>query len=266
MVASRRAPSAPLLAYVLHHWDWSETSLIVDLFTRARGRIVVAAKGAKRPTSQLRPVLLPFQGLHVTLGRTPVDDNAEVLLLRHAEWAGGAPMLSGGAIFSGLYCNELLMRLLARDDPHPGLFGAYAATLPLLAARDEAAAQAGLRAFELMLLRETGVLPDLGVVTLTVQPVAGERRYDLLPESGVIAAPAAAESAFTGAQLQALQAAIDAGDVVALQAACLPAAQALRTSLRALLQYHLGHTPLRTRQVMQGVQRLLEPGPARPSA
>jgi len=45
----RGAPSRPLQAYVLHHYDWSETSLILDLFTRERGRIAVAAKGAKRP-------------------------------------------------------------------------------------------------------------------------------------------------------------------------------------------------------------------------
>jgi hypothetical protein len=55
-------------------YDWSETSLIVELFTRERGRVVVAAKGAKRPYSQLRPVLLPFQRLWVQLGRTPADD------------------------------------------------------------------------------------------------------------------------------------------------------------------------------------------------
>jgi DNA repair protein RecO (recombination protein O) len=265
MAASRRAPAPPLIAYVLHHWDWSETSLIVDLFTRSQGRIAVAAKGAKRPTSQLRPVLLPFQRLHVSLGRSRTGEAAEVQVLRHAEWAGGAPMLCGGAIFSGLYCNELLMRLLARDDAHPGLFDAYAATLPLLAASDDRVVQAGLRAFELMLLHETGVLPDLGVATLTVQPVAAERGYELFPESGVCVAPAAAEGALTGALLVTLQAAIDAGDVAALQQACLTAPPALRTGLRTLLQYHLGHAPLQTRQVMQGVQRLLEPGSDRPT-
>ena len=61
-MASRsvRAP-AMLQSYVLHRYDWSETSLILDLFTREDGRLAVAAKGAKRPHSQLRAVLLPFQ-------------------------------------------------------------------------------------------------------------------------------------------------------------------------------------------------------------
>jgi DNA repair protein RecO (recombination protein O) len=152
------------------------------------------------------------------------------------------------------------MKLLARADPHPRLFDAYAATLPLLAADDDAVAQAGLRAFELLLLRETGVLPELDTTTLTLQAVAPGRAYELRPEAGVVAAVDGAEATLPGAQLQALQAALAADDIGAVQAACLPALPSLRASLRTLLQYHLGSTPLRTRQVMQGVHRLLEPG------
>jgi DNA repair protein RecO (recombination protein O) len=68
-------------------WDWSETSLILDLFTRERGRVAVVAKGAKRPYSQLRPVLMPFQRLLVTAGPPAQgDEHADILLLRSAEW------------------------------------------------------------------------------------------------------------------------------------------------------------------------------------
>ena len=170
-----------LSAYVLHQYDWSETSLILDLFTRERGRLAVAAKGAKRPYSQLRGVLLPFQRLSVTLSRGSED--AEVHTLRAAEWAGGAPMPSGGALFSGFYLNELLLRLLARQDPHVALFDAYAQVLPVLALADEAQSQAVLRAFELILLRETGLLPELNCVTQTLQPVRAEAAYALRPDS-----------------------------------------------------------------------------------
>jgi DNA repair protein RecO (recombination protein O) len=254
---STRAASGPLEAYVLHHYDWSESSLILDLFTRERGRVSVAAKGAKRPYSQLRPVLLPFQRLHVSLGRTPADESAEIHNLRQAEWAGGGPMLGGAALFSGFYLNELLMKLLARHDPHPTLFDAYAATLPALAAGHEALAQAALRAFELVLLRDTGVLPDLRLVTLTVQPVAPNARYQLLPEAGVVVTREEA-GALSGAALLALQAALEGCGTAALQAACAPVNGALRAALRGLLHYHLGTAALRTRQVMQGVQRLLD--------
>jgi DNA repair protein RecO (recombination protein O) len=256
---SRRERALPshLDAYVLHRYDWSESSLILDLFTRERGRVSVAAKGAKRPYSQLRPVLLPFQRLHVALGRTAADESAEIHNLRQAEWAGGGPMLGGAALFSGFYLNELLMKLLARHDPHPELFDAYADTLPALAAGDETLAQAALRAFELALLRETGVLPDLSLVTLTVQPVVDGGRYQLVPESGVVATREEA-GAFDGAALRLLQAALDGGSTAGLQAACAASIGPLRASLRALLHYHLGTPALRTRQVMQGVQRLLD--------
>lgn len=252
-----RALPSNLEAYVLHRYDWSESSLILDLFTRERGRVSVAAKGAKRPYSQLRPVLLPFQRLHVTLGRTPADESAEIHNLRQAEWAGGGPMLGGAALFSGFYLNELLMKLLARHDPHPRLFDAYADTLPALASGNETLAQAALRAFELALLRETGVLPELALVTLTLQPVADAGRYQIVPESGVVATREES-GALRGNELRALQAALDGGDAAALQAACVPCTGPLRAALRALLHYHLGTPALRTRVVMQGVQRLLD--------
>ena len=119
---------------MLHHYDWSESSLILDLFTREQGRIAVAAKGAKRPFSQLRGVLLPFQRLQVALGRqAPGDDTRDVHTLRGAEWAGGHPMLSGAAIYSGFYLKELLMKLIARNDPNAALLDAYAGTVAALA-------------------------------------------------------------------------------------------------------------------------------------
>jgi DNA repair protein RecO (recombination protein O) len=248
-MATSRTHSAPLAAYVLHSYDWSETSLIVELFTRERGRVVVAAKGAKRPTSQLRPVLLPFQPLWAHLGKTPADEAAEVHLLRSAEWAGGSPMLSGGALFSGFYLNELLLKLLARQDPHPRLYDAYAETLAHLA--DEAPA---LRAFELQLLLELGVLPLLNLQTLTLQPVQPQGRYTLRPEPGLVVD----EEGLTGDTWVGLQAALDHGHPAALRAACTPVSGALRAPLRGLLHYHLGHARLRTRQVMLDVQKLID--------
>jgi DNA repair protein RecO (recombination protein O) len=259
----RRGAGAPLQAYVLHQYDWSESSLILDLFTRERGRIAVAAKGAKRPYSQLRVVLLPFQRLLVNLGRSPDEDSVEVHTLRAAEWAGGAPMSGGRALIPGYYLNELLLRLLARQDPHAQLFDAYAQALPALASVEEPLVQAALRAFELTLLREIGVLPDLDLQTLTLQSVQADARYALRPEAGVIAVQDTAGS-LSGAQLVALQAALAHGSVEALRAACAGALPALRGSLRALLHYHLGSHPLRTRQVMADVRKLLD-RQARPS-
>jgi DNA repair protein RecO (recombination protein O) len=256
MAPSRRVP-AQLAAYVLHRYEWSESSLILDLFTREQGRLAVAAKGAKRPYSQLRAVLLPFQRILVTLGRLPGGEpGSEVQTLRGAEWAGGAAMPGGAALFSGFYVNELLMKLLARHDPHPALFDAYAQTLPALTAHDDASVQAALRAFELTLLREIGVLPDLSLVTLTQEPLREPGRYALLPEAGVTAARAGEPE--LGAQvLIGLQAALQHGSLPALQQACESALPELKSMLRTLLHYHLGSSQLRTRQVMMELQTLL---------
>jgi DNA repair protein RecO (recombination protein O) len=259
----RRAAPAPLAAYLLHRWDWSETSLIVDLYTRERGRIVAAARGAKRPTSQLRPLLLPLQPLRITLGRGADADDAgaaEVLTLRAAEWGGGVPLVGGTALLAGLHMNELLLRLLPRHDPQASLFDAYAATLPALAA-DEAGVQAALRAFELLLLRELGVLPALDTLTTRQQPLHEAGRYALHPELGVVAADGR-DDALDGLALRLAQAAL-AADATArlapLQALCRSAPAAWRMQLRTLLHYHLGGAALRTRAVVRDMQRVAAP-------
>lgn len=259
-MATNRAHS-PLLAYVLHRYDWSESSVIVELFTRERGRVVVMAKGAKRPTSNFRPVLLPFQPLHVLLGRAPTDEQAEVLALRSAEWAGGQPLLGAGVLLSGFYVNELLLKLLARQDPHPGLFDVYAQTLAALGAMDGAPGEADestvLRTFELMLLRELGVLPDLSIATLNAQPLLSDAPYTLQAELGVVRAA----QGLSGRHWVGLEAALAHGSAQAVRQACAGVAPALRGPLRALLHYHLGSGKLHTRQVRLDVQRLAFPMP-----
>lgn len=256
-------PPSSLEAYVLHQYDWSETSLILDLYTREQGRLAVAAKGAKRPYSQLRGVLLPFQRLQVALGRVSkadADDElsqqhvAEVQNLRSAEWAGGQAMLTGAALFSGFYLNELLMRLLPRHDPHASLFDVYGLTLRLLANGDDAGVQSALRAFELKLLEAVGLLPDLSLSTLTREEVRASWRYSLRPESGV--GEGRGDGDLAGAALIGAQAALQHGSLPALQQACRMALPEWKTALRGLLHYHLGSPPLRTRQLMLDVQDL----------
>jgi len=254
MPTARKPAPGPLPAYALHRWDWSESSLIVDLFTRERGRLVVVARGAKRPHSQLRPLLMPFQRLMVQLGRAPADEAAEVHLLRGAEWSGGTTIPTGRALFAGFYVNELVLKLLARGDAHAALFDAYADTLTSVAvAEGDPGIQPALRAFELRLLRELGLLPDLATETLTLQPLRAGRHYTLHPEAGLVAA--AADTVAGSAWLQA-EAALAHGSQAALRAAVGTAGVPLRGVLRRLLQYHLGTPSLKTRQVLAGVQKL----------
>jgi DNA repair protein RecO (recombination protein O) len=246
-------PAQTLQAYVLHRWDWSETSLIVELFTRERGRVVVVAKGAKRPTSNFRALLLPFHPIQALLSKQPADEQGEVHGLRSAEWTGGEPLLPAALMFSAFYLNELLMKLLAREDAHPVLFDGYMLALRALAGGVEEAAV--LRAFELMLLRETGLLPDLATDTLGAQPLDLRHTYTLQAQAGLLRSG----QGLSGQLWLALAAALEANDAPALFAACAQAGPTLRLPLREVLHYHLGTTPLRTRQVWQGVQNLQKP-------
>jgi len=140
------------VAYVLHATSWRETSLIVQAFSREHGSVALVAKGAKRPYSTLRPVLQTFQPLLLSWSGA-----GEVKTLTRAESAGIHP-LSGSALMSAWYMNELLLRLLPREDAHPQLFDAYAQALSSLALGGWAAG--ALRCFEWTLLQETGYGSD----------------------------------------------------------------------------------------------------------
>ena len=249
-MASLRISEEP--AYVLHRYDWSETSLILEVFTQGHGRVALVAKGAKRPSSSFRPVLLPLQPLAISYG-----GEGDIRTLKGAEWVGGHVMPTGEALLSGYYLNELLMRLLARDDPHPALFEVYGATVRLLASGAPEALQWGLRAFELLLLRELGYLPALDVQTLSLQPVRPEQAYVLVPEAGLQWVPAEERQGLPGAQWLALQQALQAPvPLAALLRDCADVLGLLQKPLRQLLNYHCGVGALRTRQMMLDLQSL----------
>jgi DNA repair protein RecO (recombination protein O) len=238
-------------AFVLHRYDWSETSLVLEVFTRHHGRIALVAKGVKRPTSQFRPVLLPLQPLLVSW-----TGDAEVRTLKAAHWQGGHVMPTGEALISGSYLNELLMRLLARDDPHESLFDHYVAAVQLLAERSDAQPLI-LRAFELLLLRDVGLLPDLGRESSTLAELHPEGRYVLVPESGLAPALDGDSHALPGAQWRDLQAAMDEqAPFIPTLRACAACLQAVRAPLRNLLHYHCGVRVFKTRQLMLDIQAM----------
>src|SRR5882672_12398089 len=114
-------------AYVLHTYPYRETSLIVESFVAPFGRVAMVARGAKRPRSELRGLLNAFQPLLLSWAGA-----AELKTLIRAEWRGGMPLPGGSALLCGFYLNELVLKLLAREDPHPALFYEYAAALRAL--------------------------------------------------------------------------------------------------------------------------------------
>ncbi len=243
----------------MHHYDWSESSLILETFTRHHGRVALVAKGAKKPSSNFRPVLLPLQPLSITY-----SGDAEIRTLKGAEWVGGHIMPMGEALLSGYYVNELLLRLLARDDPHPTLFDLYAQVVQILASGHEGTIAPALRAFELLLLRDIGLLPELKAQTLTLKPLQPEALYVLVAEGGLRAhnsLNATDRGGLAGSAWLKLDSNMNSDSpMTSLLRVCAELApeqrNALQGQLRALLHYHCGVSMLRTRQMMIDLQSL----------
>ncbi len=249
-MATRRYTDEP--AYVLHRYDWSESSLILEVFTRNHGRVALVAKGAKRPSSSFRPILLPLQPLALSYG-----GDAEIRTLKSAEWQGGHVMPTGDALLSGYYLNELLLKLLARDDPPPAPFDLYSRVVHLVASEHGEVLQAVLRTWEILLLREIGLLPQLDRETMTLAALQADDRYTLVPEGGLRHAGADERFHLSGAQWCSLQGALQQASPFAptLQA-CAEVMVDLKPQLRSLLHYHCGVKTLRTRQMMIDIQAL----------
>ena len=169
-------------AFVLLTYPYRETSLIVEAFTPEYGRVALVARGAKRPRSELRGLLQGFQPLLLSW-----SGQQELKTLLKAEWRGGLPLVTGSALLCGFYVNELLLKLLAREDAHPRLFAQYETALGELAAGREQAPT--LRRFELALLTELGYALPLLREADTGAPVEPAARYHYAFDRGPRRAP-----------------------------------------------------------------------------
>ena len=250
--AQRRDDEA---AFVLHAYPYRETSLIVEAFTPGYGRVAMVARGAKRPRSETRGLLQAFQPLVLSWAGT-----GELKTLLKAEWRGGMPLPGGSALLAGFYVNELLLKLLPREDPHAGLFDAYAAALAALAERPAAAAQAAvLRRFELTLLAELGYALALTRDVASGDPVDPAGRYHYVPDRGPlrIAANAAQEPGPGGTVVRG-------ATLIALTTQAFPdaetAAEAKRL-MREVLDHYLDARQVFSRRIVRDLMALDEEGP-----
>lgn len=205
--------------HVLRTTPYRDTSLLVEAWTYEHGRIGLVARGTRGAKSRTRALLQPFQPLLISW-----NEQGDLGALTGVEADGYAISLSGEAIFSGWYLNELLLRLLQRHDPHPALYAEYVSAL----ARLPSVLEPALRIFEKHLLSELGYglqLPD---------DLDADAAYHYDAEQGPIACAAEAPGAFCGASLIALRdEAFDAAD--ASRRAFNDARRLLRLSLKPLL-------------------------------
>lgn len=164
-------------AFVLHNRSYRESSLITEIFGRGTGRLGLVAKGARRPKSALRGMLQSFHPLLLSW-----SGSGELGLLNGAEPDGYLRPLTGKALFSGLYLNELLMRLIHRHDPHPDLFHYYGSALEALGHGQRT--DAVLRVFEKQMLESVGYGLILDHDIDTGEPIHGDCAYRYRPDRG----------------------------------------------------------------------------------
>ncbi len=238
--------AAPMPAYVLHSVPYKETSLVVEFWTRDLGKVSAVAKGAKRPYSSLKTVLLSFQPLLITL-----SGRAEVKTLTGAEWIGGHLPPQNEELFAAYYLNELLMRGMLREDPHPVLFDAYALAMASLASGYNSAPT--LRMFEMSFLKELGYGIDLER-DLEGAVIVPEAWYGLVPRVGWKLLEGDHEPAMRDRVSGALIAHL--ADVLAGDSPMtMELASILRPLTREQLADHLGHHSLMTRLWMEQLKK-----------
>ena len=258
--------------YVLHSYPYRETSLILQVWTEKHGRLGLVAKGARRPRSANRSVLVPFQPLVMDwFGK------AELRTLKTAEPSAPATPLRGASLLSAFYLNELLLKLTTRDDPHEALYQAYDAAITDLRSisRSESLhrgqtpvspggiaregvvgvgtpAEPVLRRFELRLLQELGYAVELTREAGTHLPIVAEREYLYVVERGPIPAPDEGETPGNAVRLRGLTL-LDLERGKLEEPATVAQAKQL---MRLLINHSLNGQELATRAMVRDLQRL----------
>ncbi|MBK0364707.1 DNA repair protein RecO [Salmonella enterica] len=203
-------------AFVLHSRPWSETSLMLDVFTEESGRVRLVAKGARSKRSNLKGALQPFTPLLLRY-----SGRGEVKTLRSAEAVSLALPLSGITLYSGLYINELLSRVLEYETRFSELFFDYLNCIQALAGTT-GSPEPALRRFELALLGHLG--------------------YGVNFTHCFFASVVIDNNTFTGRHLKALEAR-EFPDVDTLRAA--------KRFTRMALKPYLGGKPLKSRELFR---------------
>ncbi|CAM3255625.1 DNA repair protein RecO [Xenorhabdus nematophila] len=223
-------------AFVLHGRPYSETSLLLDFFTENEGRVRVLAKGVRSRRSHLKGCLQPFTPLLIRW-----SGRGEIKTLRDAEPISLALPLAGSVLYSGLYVNELLSRVLEQGTAYPALFFDYLQCLQALAASDRTPEYA-LRRFELALLTSIGYGVDYLHCAGSGESVTDTMTYRYREEKGFIASLIIDNYSFTGYELKALSLG-EFPDGVTLKAA--------KRFIRIALKPYLGGKPLKSRELFR---------------
>lgn len=166
-------------AFMLHARPWSETSLLVDMFTLEYGRFRLLAKGARRQKTGQRAILQSFQPLSISW-----SGKRSLMTLTGTEAIQTYPRLRDRNLASAYYMSELLFKFLHANDAHEVLFEAYAQAIEQLGGTLDT--EVVLRGFECSLLSEVGYGLQLEFDAASQQPIKNEARYFYYPEKGPV--------------------------------------------------------------------------------
>ncbi len=237
-------------AYILHCRAYRETSVILDLITRQGGRISAVAKGARK-SKTWQGLLNTFQLLNVS-----VLGPGDLKQLRVLEEGCTRMPLTGLALYSGYYLNELLLKLLPPAEPAPDIFNAYRQALEYLGqasgkrekSLERSSIEICLRNFELALLGMLGYMPDLAGLTVEGAKIGAGESYWVDLEQGVSSRYTENGIVLRGEELHAI-AARDWSD-----ARVLPLAKKL---CRLVINYQLSGKTLRSRQLIRDYMEVM---------
>ena len=223
--------------YVLHTYPFKETSLIVEIFSKEFGRVSLVAKGARRPKSALRGMLQSFQALEASWSGI-----GELKTLHGIEWCDQYLSMEGNSLICGFYLNELLLRLLPKEDKYESLFIFYHSTMENLSQGIDIGVT--LRKFELKLLLELGYEVVLKV-DANSNEIKADKTYYYEPEQGAL------EKFRTEKSIKVVgQTLIDMGNdnfdsaTTELQS---------KNLMRFLINYYLGDKPLNSKQLFLNI-------------
>ena len=237
MIAPQRIQNEP--AWLLHHRPFRDSSQILDILSLDQGRLAVVAKGSRGAKSKLRGILRPFLPLQLSW-----FIRSDLGTLTGAEMNGAPLSLSGEALLSGYYVNELILKLLHRHDPQPEIFAAYSRTIERLAGSQDVAPH--LRQFEIELLRILGYALNLDHDTETTEPLRPQQQYEYRVEQGLVpVSDREGPMVFRGAEIDAIRNQQFADPAVLKNAGSL---------LRNVIAYHLDGKELKSRKVLKDMR------------
>mgnify|MGYP001342333669 FL=1 len=229
-------------AYLIHQRPYSETSQIINLFSRHYGRVDAIAKGSKRPKSKFKSFLQPFSPILVSW-----SGRSQLKTLRSVDINSGKQSnVSRKHLMSAFYLNELILSFLTTADPYPDLFDAYSLAINNLSNADSS--EIILREFEIQLLTEIGYAINFQTEAMSSKKIEPNLSYRFIAEEGFVSSvtSSARDTLIKGSVIQS----IDRKDFSQPQTM-----RAAKRIIRESVKYHLSGKELNTKKVVKSLKK-----------